>query len=344
MDIRIGLVGYGTVNQGFVQLMIKHNQSCSNTKFVVVGVSDLRMGFAGSAAGLDLEGLSALSVEDGALAELENGSSISSNESLLDEELGAQIIAEATFTNSTDGQPSLNLCQQAIDRGIHVVTTNKGPIAFGYSDLCERSRRHGVQIGLEGTVMSGTPILRWARTCFPGEKLTAARGILNGTSNYILSEVESGRTFEDALLEAQQLGYAEADPSSDLEGHDVRLKVAILAKLVFGADIRPIDIPTEGIIGLTEDDVQHALAKNEHWKLIGQVERINGRVEAKVGPALLPASDPLSKITGNPNALELETSLLGPVMMTGPGAGRAETAYAMYADTLSIAQYRCDVN
>ena len=207
----------------------------------------------------------------------------------------ADIVAEATFTNPTDGEPALSHVRWALESGKHVCTTNKGPVALAGQALKALAAEHGVSFEFEGSVLSGTPILRTAQRLLGGLQIEGVQGIMNGTSNYILGRLEEGVDLPSAVAEAQERGYAEADPTADLEGHDVQLKVMILANEVLGARLRREDVPCEGISGITTREVQDAASKGLHWKLVGSAKRrADGTVDARVAPQALPAGHPLA--------------------------------------------------
>jgi homoserine dehydrogenase len=248
----------------------------------------------------------------------------------------SDIVVEATYTNPTDGEPALSHVRWALESGKHVCTTNKGPVALAGQEL-KALAEHGVSFEFEGSVVSGTPILRTAQRLFGGLQVEGVQGILNGTSNYILGRLEEGLDLPAAIAEAQERGYAEADPTADLEGHDVQLKLMILASEVLGASLRREDVPCEGISGLTPREVQDAASKGLHWKLIGSARRrADGTVSAKVAPQALAAPHPLAGTSGAVNAVAFSTDLLGTVTVSGPGAGRIETAYALLSDIIAI--------
>lgn len=189
--------------------------------------------------------------------------------------------------------------------------------------------------------MSGTPVIRLAHKMLGGLELTAVQGILNGTSNYVLGRMEAGLRLDEAIAEAQDLGYAEADPTADIGGSDVRLKVAILANELLGASMNPpSDVETTGIQDIKSDDVAKALASGHRWKLIGEARReADGRVVATVKPIALQADHPLAGISGATNAVSFTTDLLGAVTVSGPGAGRVETAYALISDIMAVNEF-----
>ncbi len=187
--------------------------------------------------------------------------------------------------------------------------------------------------------MSGTPVLRAGRQLLPAG-IRRVDGILNGTANYILTKLEGGTTYADALAEAQARGYAEADPTADVEGHDAVAKVVILSRHLLGADLTVADVDRQGITRLTGEDMTAARTAGERWKLIGSVERDGGRVRASVRPRRLAQDHPLASVAGATNAVTFTTEILGEVTMSGPGAGRRETGYAVLLDLLAIHERR----
>jgi homoserine dehydrogenase len=218
----------------------------------------------------------------------------------------------------------------------HVVTTNKGPVALHFAELQKLAKANGVQIGVEGTVMSGTPALILGRESLSAAHIRKVMGIFNGTTNYILSQMESGMSYPVALAEAQKLGYAEADPTGDVEGFDAAGKVVILAQLLMNTHIRMEDVNRSGITGVTLEDINTAKANGKRWKLIGSLEWVEGKLAASVKVQCLSFSHPLAGVSGATNAIHFSTDYLGEVTLIGPGAGRLPTGYAVLEDILAI--------
>nr|WP_156310039.1 homoserine dehydrogenase [Pseudomonas sp. TDA1] len=338
-EYKIALLGFGGVNRALAQLVAEKNELWAaelGFTLKIVGVSDIFLGSVIGKDGLDPKKLVAVPAAKGAFAALENGSAEPANETVI-RFSGADIVAEATFTNPVDGEPATTFCRWALEKGISVVTTNKGPVALHSTALKKLAATNGAAFEFEGAVMSGTPVIRLAQETLAGSEITGFKGILNGTSNFILSSMQAGLDFSDALSKAQELGYAEADPTADVEGHDVRLKVVILANELLGAHLTPSDVCCEGISNITAADIQNAARNDSRWKLIGSAQRtLEGTVIASVSPQLLPNSDALAGVSGATNAVSFETNLLGPVTVVGAGAGRIETAYALLSDIISI--------
>ena len=248
----------------------------------------------------------------------------------------ADIVVELAYTDIKTGEPATTHVKEALGRGMHVATTNKGPVALFLPELLELARSKGVQFLFEGTVMSGTPTLSFARKNLAGCKIRSVAGILNGTTNYMLTEMEKGIAYEEVLKKAQELGYAEAVPDADVKGWDALGKVVILSNYVLGASVKPDDIPCEGITEITADMIRKAAADGKRYKLIGRAEMKNGNLEASVAPAALPLSDPLAGVGGATNAITFDTDLMGPLTVVGAGAGRTETGFSVLADLIEI--------
>lgn len=336
MRVRLALIGFGGVNRALVTLLTEP-QHLAGHDLLVTAVADPRFGCAYASDGLNLAALANLGHDAGALLDLGGGRGKDNDDLAVDDAVDA--LVEASVTNPADGEPALSLCRRALAAGKSVVTTNKGPVAFGLAELLALGARNNAFFRFEGAVMSGTPVLRAARACFPGMLIREFRGILNGTSNFVLGRMEGGVGLVDAVREAQAAGYAETDPSADLDGGDVRLKVAILANVLFGTNITPADVTCRGITALTPSDIKAAHAEGLHWKLIGSGSRAeDGTINAKVEPVRVASGDPLASIGGAVNALTFIGVPLGATTIVGPGAGPVETAYAVLSDLIEIAE------
>lgn len=334
----IALIGFGGVNRAFAQLVVERNerwQAELGFRVNIVAVTDLHLGSVVSANGIDARMLVETKFGKGGFARLSGGSAEADNENVI-RTAPADIVVEATFTNPA-GEPAASHCRWALESGRHVITTNKGPVALAARELEALAWHNNVRFEYEGSVMSGTPVIRMARTTLAGAGLTGFEGILNGTSNFVLGRMEAGLGFSEAVAQAQALGYAEADPTADVEGHDVRLKVVILANQLLGASLRPADVTCRGISALGPEDIAAAAGEGSRWKLVGAATRgEDGRIKASVGPRRLPLVHPLAGVNGATNAVSFATEMLGAVTVEGPGAGRIETAYALLSDIVAI--------
>lgn len=335
----ISLIGFGGVNRALAELIVTRNdvwQRELGFRLMIVGVSDLTLGSIIAPGGIDPQVLTRTRFEPGGFAALSGGSA-DPRSLIVVRDAPADIVVEATFTDAQTGEPAISHCRAAVAAGRHVVTTNKGPVALAARALTEQANRLGLRFVCEGSVMSGTPVLRLAREALAGSQITGFKGVLNGTSNFILGRMEAGLDFAAALQEAQAAGYAEADPTADVEGHDVRLKVVILANELLGADLLPAQVECSGITAITPAHLAEAAAQGRRWKLIGSAMRqADGQVTAQVQAECLPLSHPLAGISGAVNAVTFTTDLLGDVTISGPGAGRVETAYAILSDIIAL--------
>jgi homoserine dehydrogenase len=250
----------------------------------------------------------------------------------------ADVVVELSFTDLQTGEPAASHIRRALALNRHVVTTNKGPIALHFPELEMLARQHDVMLGIEGTVMSGSPVLRLGSELLPAAGIDRIEGILNGTTNYILSEMEDGADYAEALATAQELGYAETDPSGDVEGHDAAAKLVILANVLFGAPLSLPDVDRRGIGTLEPATIAEARAAGQRWKLVARLESQDGVLRACVRPERLPQTHPLAGVIGAANAIVFGTRLLGDVTLIGPGAGRLETACAVVEDIAVIAR------
>ena len=252
----------------------------------------------------------------------------------------ADVLVEASPTDMTTGEPATGYIRAAMARGMHVITSNKGPIALHFAELRRLAQERGVLLGFEATVMAGTPALRLGWSDLAGCEIQEVRGIVNGTTNFILSAMERGMDYASALAEAQRLGYAETDPTGDVEGYDAAGKAAILANVLMDAHLTPMDVEREGITGITPDMVAAATAAGERWKLIARVWRDAQVVHAVVRPMRLRIDHPLAGVAGVANALTISTDLLGDVTIIGPGAGGVATGFAIISDLLALHRMR----
>jgi len=244
----------------------------------------------------------------------------------------AEVVVEVTPVNIKDAEPALSHITTAFKTGKHVVTTNKGPLALAMPALTELADYNNVYLRFSGTVGGGTPMLEFAKRCLAGDKILAIKGILNGTTNYILTEMTQNRvTFQEALTNAQKLGYAEREPSMDIDGFDTACKVVILANWILNKKITLKDVDRIGIRDVSLQELDKASKKGNTIKLIGAIDE-NG---ANVKPSEIPKSSALC-VSGVLNAITFFTEFAGEQTLVGRGAGGMETASAVLRDLLDI--------
>lgn len=337
-EVRLAFIGFGNVAQGLTQILNEQDDEFArkyNIKFLITAVTDTTKGTAFDPEGLNPVDLLESTQKQGALLSVP-GTHPDWDAMGMIQNSPADVVIEMSVTNLQTGEPSTTYIAEALRRKKHVVTTNKGPIALHYDPLSALARLHDVQLGVEGTVMSGTPVLRVGQELLAAAGIRRIQGILNGTSNYILTRMEAGLSYEESLAEAQTLGYAEANPAGDVEGLDAAAKIAILSRLVMGVPVLLKSVERQGITKLTHQDILSAQAVGSHWKLVGTIEKVGSTVHTRVQPECLPDNHPLARINGATNALVFTTDYLGDVTVIGPGAGRTETGYSIIQDLFCI--------
>ena len=339
MRLRLALIGFGVVGQGVAEILRDKGRPLADhygAEFVLTAISDVKKGAVADERGLDPAALLAW------LKDHETLSGFPAAEAGWDalttiRRSAADVVVEASWTDVRIGGPALEYFRTCFAAGKHLVTTNKGPMVVAPFEMMEKAVGAGVEFRFEGTVMSGTPVISTARRGLAGCTIEGFSGILNGTTNYMLTEMEKGMSYEAVLKRAQELGYAEADPSGDVLGWDAAGKVVILANTVLHAPLKLDDVTiTTGITAITLDDVKAAADAGERWKLVAAARREGDKVVAEVLPRRLPLNDPLAGVMGPTNAVTFHTDLLGPVTIVGAGAGRLQTAEAVISDLLDV--------
>jgi homoserine dehydrogenase len=232
--------------------------------------------------------------------------------------------------------PARDYVLRAMRAGRHVVTANKQLLSQHGEELWAAAREHGVQLRFEAAVAGVVPVIRVLQESLAAAHVDRVHGIVNGTTNYILTEMaRTGASYAEALADAQRLGYAEADPTDDVTGRDAAAKMAILARLAFDTPVHLDQVPYEGIEHITADDLQYARELGLGLKLIGTAERVDGRLSVRVHPAFLYAGHPLAAVHGPYNAVTVESDAITEITMSGPGAGGPQTASAVLGDVIS---------
>jgi len=247
----------------------------------------------------------------------------------------------STLSIANKGEPAISHIREALKRGKHAVTANKGPVAYAYNELMSLARKNHAQFLFESTVMDGTPVFNLAQHTLKGATITSLSGILNSTTNYILSKMEEGSTFQKALAIAQKEGFAEADPEHDIDGWDSAAKIAALANVLMQAKITPHDVDREGISHITPDMVKQSIKSKHCIKLICRAWRENNQVYAKVKPEEIPTKDPFAAVKGSGACLRIETNLMSPILIMQDSPTVKDTAYGVLNDILTIQQNMC---
>jgi homoserine dehydrogenase len=251
---------------------------------------------------------------------------------------GRLIVIETTTLDIARGEPAIGHIRAALAGGAHVITANKGPVAFAYGALARAAQRRRRHFLFEGAVMDGVPIFNLVRQTLPAVGVLGFRGVVNSTTNFILTAMEEGQRFDVALAEMQARGVAEADASLDVDGWDAAAKTAALANVLLGANITPQDVERQGIGPATGRRVRAARAAGRRLKLVARAERQGRRITARVGPEELRGDDLLAGLEGQQNALILRTELLEEIAIVQRSGSLTQTAYALLSDLITIAR------
>jgi homoserine dehydrogenase len=248
------------------------------------------------------------------------------------------VVVETTTLNIERGEPAIAHVRAALAGGAHVITANKGPAAFAYRVLTRDAARARRRFLFEGAVMDGVPIFNLVRETLPAVRVLGFRGVVNSTTNFVLTAMEQGQRFEDALAEMQARGIAEADASLDLDGWDAAAKTAALANVLLDANITPRDVDRQGIDQKTGTLARKARASGRRLKLVARAEREGRRVLARVAPEQLGGDDLLAGVDGQQNALILKTDVLDEIAIQQRSGGLVQTAYALLSDLVAVAR------
>lgn len=336
--LRVALVGFGNVGRRFTELLpgpYGRALRRAGVRVSLTAVATARHGRAIDARGLPPAACLALVRRGGSLDALHRGGPLRSTLDLI-RRAPADVLVEVTPLDPRRGEPAVSHVRAALRRRLHVVTANKGPVAFARARLLALARRQGRRFLHESAVMDGAPVFNLVERCLPGVRVRGFRGTLNSTTGYILSRVEKGATVAAALREARALGIVEADASHDLDGWDAAVKGCALAAALMGACVGPASVRRRGIRGLSPAAVRRAAREGERVRLVVRGERHGRRVRVSVGPERLPAGDPLAG-SGSDSALVIDTDLMGEIALVERGGTVDQTAYGILADLLFLA-------
>lgn len=326
------MAGFGVVGRSLAELLVKRREELKRENGLsprVVAVVDSG-GAIVNERGLDLEEALRVKEFEGTVAAHRELGRLGMSVADLLEEVEANVLVDATPTNLTTGEPSYSIIRRALSLGIHVVTVNKGPLALALPALKEIAEHKGVALRFSGTVGGGIPVIDFARSLARGDRIVRVEGVLNGTTNYILTRMEDGLGFEEALREAQEKGYAERDPSLDIRGFDTAAKLVILANEVLGIRATIQDVAVRGIENLDRRDLEEAMRAGETIRLLGKVDG-----ELRVEPTRVAVGDPLT-VRYSLNAVAFTTENSGRHVISGRGAGGKETATAIIRDLIEV--------
>lgn len=332
------LIGFGNVGQKIAGILIEKRKypGLSSLNLSVTGIFTRTRGCLADPSGIDISRATKQIRDKGHFSATNPQQTDQSlQQALL--ELDYDLLLElSTLSITNRGEPAISHIKEALKRGKHVVTANKGPLAFAYHELADLARKNGVCFRFESTVMDGTPVFNLAENGLKGATITRLTGILNSTTNYIISRMEQGGTFQGALEHAQKEGFAEADPKHDIDGWDSAAKISALANVLMNARITPNLVDREGISGITPSRVYQAIKNNRRIRLVCKAWREGQLVHTKVRPEEIPLGDPFSTVQDSGACLKLETDISNPVLVFQQSPTLCDTAYGVLNDILII--------
>ncbi|WKZ36605.1 MAG: homoserine dehydrogenase [Anaerolineales bacterium] len=342
MHYTLALIGFGNVARALARLLVRKQgllKSKHGVTFSFTGISTGSHGFAVDSDGLDIEK---------ALELVESGKSISPlsifrvDDSLaVIQNASADVVFENSPVNTQTGQPALDHIRTALNLGMHAITANKGPVVHGYRELTELAKSRGKMFRFESTVLGGAPVFSVMREAFPLAELTSFKGILNATTNVILSRMEGGESYDEALKYAQSIGLAETDPTNDVDGWDAAIKVAALVTVLWDVPMTPQQVNPTGIRGITSEMIAKAKAEGKRYKLACSAEKVGDKVEASVSPQLVDVISPLYGMMNSSTGVTFRTDVILDYSITlsekpGMQGGPVETAYGLFADFVNV--------
>ncbi len=338
MILRLAIIGFGNVGREFARMLLAKREWLLRDRGLdieVLAIATKTKGSLLSKRALDLERV---------LHHLETHGTLTGfgpeNVDLpvikLIEECDADMMVELTTLDVGSGQPALSHIIAALDRGMDVITANKGPVAWAYKEILNVARSRGAHFRFEGTVMDGTPVFNLVEKTLPGCEIIGIRGILNSTSNFVLDMMARGKSMDEALEEAQRRGFTEADPSLDIDGWDASAKIVALANVLMDAQTNPKKVARKGIREIQPRDIEEAGRKNRKIKLVASASVSGDEVQLKVEPMLIGPEDPFWSVDGTSSAVTLRTDLMGDLTIIEGSPTVAQTAYAVFSDMIQI--------
>jgi homoserine dehydrogenase len=342
MEYRLVFIGFGNVARSLARLLIRKAPLLASRygiSFKVTGIATGRHGYAVSPRGLDL---------DEALRLVEGGHSLSALSAVYVEDSLAvmrgsagDVMFENSPVNHATGQPALDHVRAALELEMDVITANKGTVVHGYRELTGLAASRGRKFLFESTVLGGSPLFSVFRETLPAADLQSFHGIINATTNAILSRMEQGESFEQAVAFCQSIGLAETDPSADIDGWDAAIKVAALVTVLMDVPFKPQEVERHGIRDITPEMISKAAQDGMRWKLVASAQRNGDQIAASVAPQLVPPSSPLYGIMNSSTGLTFRTDVLPDYSLIvtereGMRGGPEETAYGLLADFINI--------
>ena len=333
-EYKLAFLGFGNVGKALARLFLQKRDELEQRygiTFLATGIYTARHGAAINHDGLDLEAVLQASDYDDFCTEPRPRDAFD-----FIRRCGAHVLFENSPVNYESGQPAVDHLRLALELGMHGVTANKGPVVHAYQELTALAAEQGRKFYFESAVMDGAPIFSLFREALPGANLISLRGVLNSTTNMILTRMEQGESFDAAVAYCQKIGIAETDPSGDIDGWDAAVKVAALATVLMKMPLKPADVEKQGIRHITPEEVARAKAAGQRWKLVCSARWVDGALQARVAPQRVGPDTPLYSINGSSSYVEFALDVL-------PGLGIVEshpspetTAYGLLSDLVNV--------
>lgn len=338
-NIRTLFLGFGNVGQEVARILFEEKQNYSKLKDLnisVVGIVTKSRGSLVNQSGIDVQ-KALRDIRDLGRFSPSNPELVSMSGIEAVRQLDYGVLVELTTLSIKErGEPAVSHVREALSRDRHVVTANKAPAAFAYGELQELARKHGVKFLHEATVLDGTPVFNLAKSGLKGCTIRGVSGVLNSTTNFVLSRMEQGESLEASVKVAQKEGFAEADPSHDLEGWDAAAKITVLANALMDASLTPFDVDRQGITHVAVEDAQKAVKSGKRLKLICKAWQDSKGVKASVHLEEVEQGHPFAPISESGSILMIETDLLAPFVITGTDPTLTDTAYGVISDLLCL--------
>ena len=337
MHYKLALLGFGNVGKALARLLLQKAvdlQEIHQITFSITGIATARHGSAINPGGLDL--VQALVRLDQGLS-LEALSTYPPPKNSLDfiNNCQADVLFENTPVNYDSGQPAVDYIRKALELKMHAITANKGPVVHAYRQLSALAQQNGRKFFFESAVMDGAPIFSLFRSALPAARLHTLRGVLNSTTNLILTRMEGGSSFAEAVAYAQAIGIAETDPSGDIDGWDAAVKVAALATVLMDIPTKPSEVDRHGIRDITAQDIAKARELGKRWKLVCSAQRVGNSVQARVAPEMVGMDSPLYLVDGTTSIVQFDTDVLGQLSIIERDPGPHTTAFGLLADFIN---------
>lgn len=327
----LGFIGFGNVGRALARLLASKSPELRENHGIdwrVTGIASRRLGWLANLEGFDVAKV--LAPQSAFLAASSNGL----NEWLRDSR--PDVVFETTSLNPATGQPAIDFLRAILQAGAHAITANKGAVVHGYQELNSLALSVGKRFFFEATVLDSAPVFSLFRECLPVARLRGFSGAFNSTTNVIIETVEAGRSFDEGVKIAQELGVAETDPSHDIDGWDSTVKVCALASVLMGIPLKPAEVTREGIRGLTSSQVQKARAEGKPYKLLARAKQSGpGKLIASVRPEQVALSDPLGNVRGTSLAIHFELDMMPGLTITSHRPNLQSTAYGLLADFIN---------